>query len=1112
MRCVQCQHESPAGVKFCGECGAPLGSRCRACGTTNPPSNKFCQDCGAALAERASASPEAYTPEHLATKILTSRSTLDDERKQVTVMFADLKGSMELLANRDPEEARKLLDPILERMMDAVHRYEGTVNQVMGDGIMALFGAPIAHEDHALRAGYAALKMQESIRAYADELAQRHGAVVEIRVGLNSGEVVVRGISSDLRMDYSAVGQTTHLAARMEQLAAPGSIFVTDAFARLAEGYLHFKPLGLVSIKGLGEPMDVFQLVDAEPTRARFQAAARGLTRFVGRQDELAELGRGLDRAARGAGQVLAIIGEPGVGKSRLVYELVDSAATQGWLTLETGSVSYGRSQSYQPLRELLKTYFRIEDQDEADTIRAAVSARVAALDPRLEPTTPALLALLGAPIDDPAWRALDPAQRAQRMLEAAKRLLVAESLAQPVLLIFENLHWIDAETQSFLDGLVETIPTARIMLLVNYRPEYRHGWASKSGYTQLRLDPLSRESAEHLLQALLGDGPDLAPLKALLIERTEGNPFFLEESVRTLWETKVLVGARGASRLGRPLASIQVPATVQTILAARIDRLPVHEKRLLQCAAVIGRELSFPLLRDVAELPESELATCLAHLQAGEFVYETSLFPELEYTFRHALTLEVAYGSLLQDRRRALHARIVTAIERLEGDRLARHVDRLAHHALRGEVWDKALDYTRRAGAQAMEGSAYTAAVGWLEQALAAIDHLPPRRQVQEQAVDIRLDLRNSLLPLGEHHRIIERLREGERLAAELSDDRRLGWVLANLAREFVLLGDPGPAVEAATRALSLAEGHADFALQVTSTSVLGQAHYAEGAYAVGAAALRRIVRALDQGHGRQRLGLAGLPSVTARTFLAFCLAELGEFDEAELRTDEAIRLAEAVDHPYSLAHALFGAGHVWLRRGKVRNAIAVLERGLRLCEERGIRFAVTRTASSLGHAYTLAGRVSAGLPLLERAVGETEAMGVGYSHALWLIWLAEGHLAAGHVDEAERQAERALAVAAAHSERGHAAWAARLRAELHAGRGRVAEARAAYEGAIGRAAELGMRPLHAHCNWSLGVLERDAQRPDEAKRRMQASLQEFRALGAPFWAARVEDSLARA
>jgi class 3 adenylate cyclase len=703
--------------------------------------------------------PLAYTPPYLAEKILTSKSTLEGERKQVTVLFADLKGSMELLADRDPEEARQLLDPVLERMMAAVHRYEGTVNQVMGDGIMALFGAPIAHEDHAVRACYAALAMQAAVKHYAAEVQRTHGVPLQMRVGLNAGEVVVRAISNDLHLDYSAVGQTTHLAARMEQMAMPGSSLITPAVLGLAQGYVHVRPLGPVPVKGLDAPLDVYELVGASGIRRRLQAtAARGLTRFVGRDTELAALMQALEQAGAGHGQVVAVVGEAGVGKSRLVYEGLHSHHTQGWRVLESASVSYGKATPYFPVIDLLKHYAHVEEQDDPRTVRAKVTGQILTLDETLQDTLPALLSLVDALPADSPFGQLDPPQRRRRTLAALTRVLLRESQMQPLLLVFEDLHWIDSETQALLDSLVESLPTACILLLVNYRPEYQHSWGSKTFYTQVRLDPLPPARADELLQALLGTDPSLAALTPLLIARTEGNPFFLEESVQTLVETQVLVGERGRYHLAQPLASLQMPATVQAVLAARIDRLPPEEKRLLQTAAVIGNKVPFPLLQALAELPEAGLHRGLSHLQAAEFLYETRLFPEREYTFKHALTHEVAYGSLLQERRRALHAQIVEALETLASDRWDECVDHLAQHAVRGQVWDKALTYCRQAGAKAMGRSAYPEAMVSFEQALAALSHLPESRDTLEQAIDLRFDLRNAVLPLGDYGLSVKR------------------------------------------------------------------------------------------------------------------------------------------------------------------------------------------------------------------------------------------------------------------------------------------------------------------------------------------------------------------
>jgi class 3 adenylate cyclase len=699
MKCPRCQHDNREGRRFCSECGASLAVACPACGFSNEPGEKFCGGCGAPLGAPAVtatgtrfSSPDSYTPKHLAEKILTSKAALEGERKQVTVLFADLKGSMELLADRDPEEARTILDPVLTLMMDAVHHYEGTVNQVMGDGIMALFGAPLAHEDHAVRACYAALRMQENVKRYAADVRRTTGVPVQIRVGLNSGEVVVRSIGSDLHMDYTAVGQTTHLGARMEQMAQPETILLAPGTLALAEGFVHVHSLGPLAVKGLEAPLEVFELTGASAVRTRVHAAASRLSRFVGRDAEIAQLHSALELARRGRGQVTAVVGEPGVGKSRLAFELMHSRRIDGWLVLEARAMSYARATSYLPVVELLKSYFRIDERDTRRDIREKITGRVLALDRALEPALPALLALLDGGEPDAQWQDLDPSLRGQRTIDAVKGLLLREAQVQPLLLLFEDLHWLDSETQTILDGLVEALPSAPILLLVNYRPEYQHRWGGRTSYTQIRLDPLSPAGARALLEALLGADPTIEPLKGLLIERTEGNPFFLEESVRTLADSKALGGERGVYRLDETVTDIQIAPTVQAVLAARIDRLAPEDKRLLQAAAVIGREVPYALLAGIVDGGEDSLREGLGHLLAAEFIYETSLFPDLVYAFKHALTHEVAYSGLLHSRRKTLHAATMDVMESLYRDRLEEHVPQLAQHALRADNWSKAV------------------------------------------------------------------------------------------------------------------------------------------------------------------------------------------------------------------------------------------------------------------------------------------------------------------------------------------------------------------------------------------------------------------------------------
>jgi class 3 adenylate cyclase/tetratricopeptide (TPR) repeat protein len=1027
-------------------------------------------------------------------------------------MFADIKGSLALIEDLDPEEAKQRLDPVLRLMMEAVHRYEGTVNQILGDGIMALFGAPVAHEDHALRACYAALAMQGALRRYGDEV--RQALTIQIRVGLNSGDVVVQAIGNDLSMDYSAVGQTVHLAARMEQLATPGSILLPVATLHLVEGLVQVNAVGSVAVKGLTKPVEVFELVGAAAVRPWLRATvAQGLTRFVGRHIELQALGEALARTVSEHGQLVAVSGEPGMGKSRLLYEFSHGSLTAGWRLLETGAMSYGQATPYLLIRDLLRAYFEIDDQDDEHTMREKVDKRLM-WDIALQETRPMVLALLDVAVDAPEWQILEPPQRRRRIIEGIKRLLLQEGQVQPLLVVIENLHWIDAGTQAVLDSLIESLPAGRLLLLISYRPGYQHGWESKTYYTHLRLHPLSPEAAEELLDVLLGDADELQPVKQLLLERSEGNPFFLEESIRSLVETQVLSGERGAYHLAKPLASMQMPATVQAILAARIDRLLPEEKQLLQSAAVIGREISFPLLQALAELPEDHLRRDLSHLQNAEFLVETRLYPELAYAFTHALTHDVAYASLLQRQRRALHARIVAAIECLWADRLSTQVEQLAHHAVRGELWEKALVYCHQAGIKATVRSAHREAVECFAQALAALQHLPETPETWEQAIDLHFDVRNALLPLGDQERVCEHLRLAETLARDLNDQHRLGRAFAYLADYFRVTGEPRRAVESGEHALALAIALEDFALQVMATFFLGAACSALSEYRRAADYFSRNVALLTGELHRERFGMTGLPAVMSRTWLVACLADLGEFDEGIATGDEAVQMAEAAEHPFSLTQAYYALGTLFLRRGTLPKAISVLERGLTLCQGAGIATWFPTVAAALGYAYTLSDRIPEALPLLQQAVTQDPSQGISAGHARRVAYLSEAYLLAGRRDEAADLATCALTFARTLQARGNEAYALWLHGEIQAQQepllGKAADAY--YQQALTLAEELGMRPLQAHCHLALGTLSTKRGQLTQAGVEISTAIELFHRMGMTFWLPRAQAALTQA
>jgi class 3 adenylate cyclase/tetratricopeptide (TPR) repeat protein len=1116
MKCPRCQHDNPQEARFCEECATPLVRTCLNCGTPLSATAKFCHACAhpvAGGAGRPSRSPDSYTPKHLAEKILTSKSALEGERKQVTVLFADLKGSMELLADRDPEEARKILDPVLERMMEAVHRYEGTVNQVMGDGIMALFGAPVAHEDHAVRACYAALRMQESVKKYAEDIRRSHGAVVKIRVGLNSGEVVVRAIGSDLRMDYTAVGQTTHLAARMEQLADPGTTLLTAEALALAEGFVQVTSLGPIVVKGLPGPVEVYELAGISAVHSRLQAAAaRGLSPFVGRDAEIEQLRRAVDQARQGRGQVVAIVGEPGVGKSRLTFELTHSHGVEGWLVLEAGASSHGKATSYLPISTFLRSYFKLGERDTYEDMCTRINARLFELGENLWPGAYAFEALLGVPIENTRWQELEPRQRRQHTLEALKHLVLRESQIQPLLLVLEDLHWLDAETQAWLDGLVDGLPAAHLLLLVTYRPEYQHSWSNRTYYTQLRVDPLLREGAEDLLQALLGADAELAALRTLLIRRTDGNPFFLEESVRALVETKILVGDRGAYRLAQTLDNVQVPPTVQAILASRIDRLPAAEKQLLQSAAVIGKDIPFVLLHAVTEEAEDGVRRHLALLQSAEFLYETRVFPESEYTFKHALTQEVAYGGLLNDRRRAIHGRIVEAIERLQGDRLAEQVERLAHHALRAELWEKALLYGRQAGAKAMTRWALREAGTHLERALAMTTHLPQTREAIEQAIDVRLDLRNAIHTLGEVERAMALMREAQSLAERLGDETRMGKIALSLSISLWMMGYSDEAQHPGDRALAIAEATDDDPLRHLARAQLARLHHDRGDYRQAVATFRESLRALEAAGNPSVLSGATPLEMISTTYLAWSLAELGEFAEATRRTEESLRQAEALENPLGLLQACMGVGMVHLRQGNFAGALPALEQGLQVCYKFGFTALIFHgIAASLGAAYALANRTAEAIPLLRKVADQAASMKLVSDHLIGAIPLGDVLLSTGRVEDAAQLGRQALALARRHMQRGHEVYALRLLGDVAARRdpADVREAEGHYRQALALAEPRAMRPLVAHCHLGLGKLFRRTGKREQAREHLTTATTMYREMGMTYWLEQAEVEL---
>ncbi|MGY2487947.1 adenylate/guanylate cyclase domain-containing protein [Cupriavidus sp. CP313] len=1065
MRCARCGFENPAGAKFCEECGAKQVRVCPACGQEAAASAKFCSECGTPLGAPAasSAAPRAtatasstpidYTPPYLAERILAAQAEMeargpaDGERKMVTALFADMAGSTALIHDLDPEDARRLIDPVLALMMEAVHHYEGYVAKSMGDGILALFGAPIANEDHPQRALLAALRMQEAMRRYADGVRLAQGIALQIRVGINSGEVVVRTIRiKDLHTDYDPVGNSIHIASRMESIAVPGSIVASEHTRNLTEGYFAFKALGETPIKGLPRPLEVFEVVGLGPLRTRLQvSASRGLARFVGRTRELELLQEARARARAGHGQIVGVVGEPGVGKSRLCHEF-KLLAPRDCLVLETFSVSHGKAYPYLPLIELLRNYCQITAQDDERRRREKLTGKLLTLDRALEDSLPYLCHLLGAVEPGSALAQMDTQIRQQRTFEAIKRLLVRESLAQPLELIVEDLQWLDSETEAFLDFLGESVPSARILLLVNFRPEYRHDWSRKSYYIQLRLDPLGEAESRDLLRALLGDATGLAQLEQLILEQTEGNPFFIEEVVQDLVEGRVLHGERGHYRLEQIPGKLHIPATVQGVLAARIDRLQPAEKALLQTLAVIGKIFPWSLLARVVEQPEDKTKSLLARLQAGEFIYEQPAFPEVEYSFKHALTQEVTYGSLLSERRRALHERTAQAIESLFSAQLEEHCSELAYHFSRSGNTLKAVEYLHRAGRQAVQRSADAEAVTHLTMALTLLATLPdaPERAREELAVQLTLGparMANKGFAAPEVEATYSRALA---LCRQLGETVQLFPALLGLRTYYTVHAELRTARELAGQLLALAKEAQDPALLVQAHRALGANLSYLGELAPARAQLEQAMALYDPRQHRSHGFIYGLePGVQGLALIAMDLWLLGYPDQAWARSQEALNLIQTPAHPSDSADALLAAAEVRLLRGEVQPAQDLAQALVALATDYGLPYGLACGTILSGSALAANGHVEEGIDLIQKGLSAYRATGAELLRTHFLALLAETCARAGQVEAGLAAVAEALATVERTEERMHEAELHRIKGKLTLlGAGRVGEA----------------------------------------------------------------------
>ncbi|MBF6992512.1 adenylate/guanylate cyclase domain-containing protein [Cupriavidus sp. IK-TO18] len=1011
MRCASCGFENPVSAERCDECGAKLVRVCHRCGQLASTKALFCSQCGASLCAvsivtaRESSAPAGYTPSHLAQRIREAQAEINargpgaPERKTITALFADIAGSTALIHNLDPEDAHRLIAPVLALMIEAVHHYEGYVAKSMGDGILALFGAPIANEDHPKQALLAALRMQEAMR---QEDALRQVSTLQIRVGIHSGEVLVRAIDTDdLHTDYDPVGNSIHIASRMENIAEPGSIVASESTYSLTDGYFEFKALGAMPIKGLPDPLPVYEVLGLGTMRTRLQvSASRGFTRFVGRNRELETFRDAVARTEAGNGEIISVIGEPGVGKSRLCHEF-KMRVPSNFLILEAFSVSYGKAFSYLPLIELLRNYFQITPLDTEAQRRENLTRQISALDPSLEDCLPYIFSLLGSNQPSSALVHMDASIRRQRTFDAIKRLLVRESQVRPVALIVEDLQWLDSETESFLHFLAENIAGTRIMLLVNHRTEHRQEWGRTCDYTELQLAPLHHTEARELLRVLLGDTTGLAQLEHFILTQTEGNPFFIEEVVMTLVEERVLYGDPGHFHLAEFPRTLHIPATVQGVLAARIDRLQLAEKSLLQTLSVIGKELPWSLLTRVIKRPEDALKSFLAALQAGEFIYAQKTFPEMVYRFKHALTQEVAYGSLPSERRRSLHERTARAIEDLYGDQLEEHCSELAHHFCCSGNSKKAVEYLQSAGRQAVQRSANAEAARHLTTALDLLSTFPDSSYRIRQELSVQILLGPALMaakgPAAPE--VKATYSRALTLCRQVGDTTQVFPALVGLRTFFMIRGELLTARELGAQLLKLAQ-------KTENPALLVQAHRAFGVSLLALGELRCASTQLEQAlklysHGQCESSAWFLePGVVGLAFVALDQWLLGNPAEAISRSQKMLALAHSLSQPPNLAHALTFASELHLFRGEIEELRNLTDALVVLATEQGFPYWRAFGMILQGWSITQQGCAAEGIDKIQQGLSAYRAIGAGLWQTHFLALLAEAY---GEVDDPE-------------------------------------------------------------------------------------------------------------
>jgi class 3 adenylate cyclase/tetratricopeptide (TPR) repeat protein len=1118
MKCSKCQIDLPDGAKFCKECGQKLEAICPECGKSLPPDSKFCLECGCDLRKPKELpaldfqQPKSYTPKHLADKILNTRSALEGERKLVTVMFTDVAGFTHLSEKLEPEEVHQIMEGCLRILMDEIHQYEGTINQFTGDGVMALFGAPLAHEDHAQRACYAALAIQKDLADYSEKVKKDYGLEFQMRIGLNSGPVVVGSIGDDLHMDYTAIGDTINLASRMEGLAQPGTVLLSRNTQRLVKEYFDLKPLGPLEVKGKEEPQEAFALVKAGGATSRLEAAvARGLTRFVGRKNSMAALMEAYEKVKNGAGQIVGVVGEAGVGKSRLLFEFRHRLYQEEFGYLEGRCIHFGGAMPYLPILNILRSIFEIREGEREMVIRKRVKERILRLEEKLQGIISPIQDLLSLKVEDEAYLKLEPKQRRERVFEALRDLFIRESQERPLVLVIEDLHWIDKTSEEFLDYLIGWLANVKVLLILPHRPEYTFRWGSKSYFNRIGLDQLTLKSSAELVKAILEGGETAPELSNLILNRAAGNPLFMEELTHSLLENGSIQRTGNQYVLSKNPSDLQVPDTIQGIIASRMDRLEESLKRIMQVASVIGREFAFRILQAIMEMKE-ELKSHLLNLQGLEFIYEKRLFPELEYIFKHALTQEVAYNSLLLKRRKEIHEKTGKAIEELYPERQEEFYEVLAYHYSRSDNLDKACHYLKLSGNKSVRNNSLWEAYRFYRETLGVLKQMPETDRNKSGQVEVILLMAIPMRILAYPEDSFEFLQEGERLAKELGDRKSKAYLNNFIGSFYFFKGDPLLGRKYLEDAFAEAEKIADIEIMAPVGVSLCVSYNIDGEYRKIAQISPKVIALLEKTLREvEFFGFPANPYSILQAWYGAGLAALGEFRAGEQLLEKAFSFAHTLNHFYSIGTVEMLYGLLFMYKGDGENTIKHAQSAIENLEKSQAFLYLPGAWCSLGDGYYLLGEFNSALRITEKGIKMMQDSGLTTGLSIWYSFLSMIHGDFGNWGEAKAQAEQAVKFAQTNHEKlsEGMSWLLLGRAIGKMEKEQLAIAEETILKGMKIFEELEIKPHYSLGHFYLGELYADASLKEKALENLRKAESLSLEMGEDYWLGRTREKL---